>query len=58
MISKAEERNKLMYSIFLIVMLLIFNYANYAGWRVFNTDEVEHTEAGKNHNNRTRFYHK
>ncbi|MFN3446591.1 MAG: hypothetical protein ACK44D_12685 [Bacteroidia bacterium] len=57
--SRTEQNNKWVYIAFLAFMLSIFGYANYNGWRIYNSDEVEHSEAGKtNTNSRTRFYHK
>lgn len=47
MIGKTEKRNRNWYIVYLAMLLSIFTYANFSGWRIFNTDSVEHYEPGK-----------
>ncbi|MCU0423166.1 MAG: hypothetical protein MUC81_10170 [Bacteroidia bacterium] len=47
----------------LLGMILLYSYASYTGWKIFNSDEVENVSEskGRTHHSgggRSRFYHK
>lgn len=58
MIGKQEIKNARYYVAFFALLLVLLVYANESGWRMYSTDEVEHSSAEKSRNSRTRFYHK
>lgn len=59
MIARIEKRNLLIYGIYLGALLALFFYANITGWRLYNTDKVEHVDrAGGRTHHSSRFYHK
>lgn len=47
----------------LLGMILLYSYASYTGWKIFNSDEVKNVSEskGRTHHSgggRSRFYHK
>jgi len=59
MIGKQEFKNLRLYFAYLAVLLGLFIYADFRGWKIYNRDQVEHVPSGSSRTHGvTRFYHK